>query len=588
MKKDSVCVVFTTELSKRIQKQLCQFEVIVAPTALQIEVEKSGCMWVSLEEFVEAGSIYEASALVEELSQLTMPDGTRLTKSFLYKGYELWWMRYQNLFFRFCFPYTQYKKLLIYVVKNFKEVTLYEPPFKNLFTCYLETYQCRVTTVKKSDLRAPSWLPFGMVVQIMLTLIFIPLLMVQRRSIMVFTGDKFVQGKDYDFRMKYIYEELREKKLPFVEFIRSLESWKNVLSHAITRRRPVIYSEAITFIGRFVSILTGGQRRARRKFGAQNFVLVADKETRFKLLIATQYLLGVYDDIWAIRISKWVLRSIGVQSAFIAAAAERNFHAVMGCKLNDIPTVGILHGVASRYYNLYDFLPKYDGEKTLSVDKYGLWSEWWKEYYVKHSSTYSAEQLIISGPMLPMQTPIVPFRDTHAVDGQQIKVLLVSEVVAVPEEVIPYLDALMKVADFSVYIKFRATHDSFEKWLMDNRPDILVALGGEKILKGNMHEAIARCDVVVGSQSTGVIEATILDKPFVFFNTKKWGDYFDMKSFSAQHQFFAENSEELIMYVRKGKDIPIPVLKDIQERYFGNPYKNGSAWVVDQLVAKLH
>ena len=586
MKKDSVCVVFTTELSKRKQKQLCQFDVIVAPVALQIEVEKLGCVWVSLEEFVEAGSIYEARALVEELSQLTMPNGTRLTKSFLYKGYELWWMHYQNLFFRFCLPYTQYRRMLLYI-KDFQKITLYEPPFKNLFTCYLEAYGCRVATLRKPGMRM-SWLPFGMVMQIILTLIFIPLLMVQRRSIMVFTGDKFEQGKDYDFRMKYIYEELRERKLPFVEFIRSLESWKNVLSHAVTRRRPVIYSEAITFIGRFVSIFTGGQRRARQKFGAQNFALVADKETRFKLLIATQYLLGGYDDIWAIRITKWVLRSIGVQSAFIAATTERNFHAVMGCKLNEIPTVGILHGVASRYYNLYDFLPKYDGEKKLSVDVYGVWSEWWKEYYVKHSSTYSAEQLIVSGPMRPMQTQIIPFHDIHAVDGQKTKVLFVSEVVAVPVEVIPYLDTLMKVADFSVYIKFRSTHDSFETWLDKYRPDILHRLGVERILKGSMHEAIALCDVVVGSQSTGVIEATTLDKPFVFFNTKKWGDYFDMKSFDVHHQFFAENPDELISCIRKGKDIPIPVLKDIQERFFGNPYQNGSAWAVNQLVAKLH
>lgn len=586
MKNQSILVLFTEELPKRKLLWLQQFDVIVAPTQLQKSIETLGREWKSLEEFVEAGSIYEASALVVELSQLTMPNGTRLTKSFLYKGYELWWMHYQNLFFRFCFPYTQYRKMLEYL-NDFQSVTLHAPPFKNLFTCYLEAHGCIVTTICKQGMRV-SWLPFGMVVQIILTLIFIPLLMVQRRSIMVFTGDKFMQGKDYDFRMKYIYEELRERKLPFVEFIRSLESWKNVLSHVITRRRPVIYSEAITFIGRFVSILTGGQRRARRKFGAQNFALVVDKETRFKLSIATQYLLGVYDDIWAIRITKWVLRSIGVQSAFIAATTERNFHAVMGCKLNEIPTVGILHGVASRYYNLYDFLPQYDGEKTFSVDIYGLWSAWWKEYYVKHSRAYSPEQLVISGPMQPMQTQIVSFHDTHAVDGQKTKVLFVSEVVAVPTEVIPYLDALMKVADFSVYIKFRSTHDSFEIWLNKHRPDILHRLGTEGILKGSMHEAISLCDVVVGSQSTGVIEATILDKPFVFFNTKKWGDYFDMKSFDAQHKFFAENTEELTMYVRKGKDVPISVLKDIQERFFGNPYQNGSAWAINQLVARLH
>ena len=587
MKKKSALVLFTEELPKSKPLWFQQFDVIVAPIQLQKSIETFGCEWESLEEFVEAGSIYEASAFTEELSRLTLPDGTRLVKSFIYKGYELWWIHYQNLFMRFCLPYTQYKKLLVYVVKNFQEVSLYEPPFKNLFTCYLETYQCKVTTVRKSGLKPPSWLPFGMFVQIVLTFIFTPLLTMRRRHIMVFTGDKFETTKDYDFRMKFIYEELRERHLPFVEFIRSLEPWRTVLNHAIKRRRPVIYTEAITFLGRFISILSGGQRRAQKKFGAKSFASVTEREERFKLLIASQYLLGVYDDIWAIRITKWLLRSIGIRSAFIASAAERNFHAVLGCKLNTIPTVGILHGASSRHYNLYDFLPMYDGEKMLSVDRYGLWSEWWKEYYMIYSKAYRTEQLFITGPMRPIQKDMHNAHTRENIHEQKTRVLFVSEVVAVPEEVVPYLDALIKVADFSVYIKFRSTHDSFEAWLTARRPDILSIVGKEKILKGNMHEAIAVCDIVVGSQSTGVIEATIQNKPFVFFNTKKWGDYFDMESFDEQYQFFAKNPDELTACVKKGKDVPVNLLKDIQEKFFGDPYKNGSAWVVDQLVVGL-
>lgn len=268
---------------------------------------------------------------------------------------------------------------------------------------------------------------------------------------MIFSGDKFDKSRDHDPRMKFIYQELRERNIPFVEFIRSLESWSTVLQHVFIRKRTVIYSEGVAFVGRFCSFLSGGRYRAKRKFGAHTFASGTNPEERFKLLVATQYLLGVYDDIWAIRIMKWILYAIGVKTAFIAAALDRNFHTVFGCKLNAIPTVGILHGVASRHYNVYDFLPGFDGTKKLSVDKYGLWSEWWKEYYLKNSKAYRPDQLFVSGPMMPLQKPVTDSNKSISNRRQKINVLLVSEIVAIPTEVLPYLNALIEVGDFSVY-----------------------------------------------------------------------------------------------------------------------------------------
>lgn len=581
IKKRSVLVIFSGELSKSTKRLLRGFDVVVAPLKLQIEIESRGCAWVNLDDLVEAGSIYEASVFVDELARLAFPNGIRVAKSFEYDGYELWWMNYQNLYTRFCLPYTQYRKLLEYLT-HFQNISFYRPPFNSLFSCYLRAYGCTATTLKEFSFKGPAILPFGMVVQIFLTLLFLPALILRNRHLMVFTGDKFEATRDYDFRMKFIYAELRERNLPFVEFVRSLGTWKTILQHAYIRKRPVIYSEAVTFIGRFLSGMTGGHRRARREFGDHLFTFETDSEKLFKFMVAHQYLLTVYDDIWSIRIMKWILKVIGVKASFIAAAAERNFHTVIGCKQNAIPTVGILHGAQSYTYNVYDFMPSFDGEKMLSVDRYGLWSEWWKEYYIKYSRAYRPEQFIISGPMRPIQKTVSDFVVQKPQEGGKIKVLFVSEIVAVPEEVVQYLDALNAVEDFSVYIKFRSNGDRFETWLTHNRPDILSTVG-ERVLKGTMQEAIAVCDVVVGSQSTGVIEATLQDKPFVFFSTKKWGDYFDMQTFDERYHFFAHNTQELSLYIRESNMIPPAVLKNFCTRFFGDPYQNGSQWVVEQL-----
>lgn len=540
-----------------------------------------------LQEFIEPGSIYEASAFIEELSRLTLPDGSSLSKSFVYKGYELWWIHYDSIYRYFCLPYTQYKKLLVYL-KTFETVYFYKAPYKSLFSHYLKSYGCKVHMLREPGFTSPTSLPFGIFLQILLTLLCLPILMFKERRLMVFVGDKFEKSQDYDFRMKFIYKELRQRKIAFVEFIRSLESWKTVLQHFSIRRRPVIYSEAIIFLGKFASLLSGGRSRAKRKFGAHVYISETDPETRFKLMIATQYLLGIYDDIWAIRIMQWILRMIGVRAAFLTAAMERNFHSILGCKLNTIPTVGILHGVASRYYNGYDFLPGFDGEKSLSVDKYGLWSKWWKEYYVKNSQAYRPEQLHVSGPMRPLERKNISSSVSHGLqkNNDPIKVLLVPGELSNPKEIIPYLLGLMDARDISVYLTFRPYRDAFENWIKINNPQILEKIGIEKILVGNIHEAIAQCDVVVGSYSTGTLEALLQLKPLVFFNTNKWGDYFNLREYD-NGSFFAENIEELIDRIKKAMNVSVDIIQDLQERYFGDPYKNGSKWVVDQLEDAL-
>ncbi len=584
-KKESILVIFGDALPQKESVWWEQFDLVSSRAILREKIEEHGKVWMNLDSHIETGSIYEANAFAEELSRLAFVDGTRIAKVCTYEGYELWWIHYTDLFFNFCIPYTQYKNLLAYI-KDFKNVHMYETPFKSLFMCYLNAYGCVVSVSNGTKFKSPSLLPFGMALQIFLTLLFLPVVLLQKKKLMIFIGDRFSNTGDYDARVKLIYQELRGRKVPFIEYIRSMESWKTVLAHAVKRRRPVIYASAIKFIARYMSILTGGATRSLRRFNTQHYGDTLDTETRFKRMVATQYLLTVHEDELEIRIMKFITRISGVKAGFIAAGNARNFHTLIGCKLNNIPTVGILHGVASKHYNIYDFMPAYDGDKSLSVDTYGVWSEWWRQYYIENSSAYTKEQLQVSGNMRPFVQDASP-RTQEKIQNNPIKVLLVSEIVAVPLEIVPYLESLLKEKNFSVYIKFRQHNDSFEAWLRAHRPDILLALGSERALKGSMQDAIGIADVVVGSQSTGVIEATLLAKPFVFFKTKKWGDYFDMKSFDSEHHFFAETPEELVLYVKESTEVPHHVLEIVRERFFGDPNLNGSTWVVDRLITLL-
>lgn len=585
--KETALVVFKKSLTssdvKRLSKQ--HYDVVVAPRALQDTIGSYGLEWVSLEDMVEPGSIYEANTFVKQLSQTKLPDGTLVAKSCVYKGYELWWMYYNRFFLNFGLPYTQHKKLLTYV-KDFNTVHFYQLRFQKLFLLYLEAYGCKTKRIHEPGLRDSALPSFGILLQIAITIISLPILVLKRKRILFFTGDKFEKTRDYDLRMGFVYKELRERKLPFVEFVRSLESWKTVYEHARTRKRPVIYSEAVASIGRGIGLLGLGKIKAQKKYDVRNFGSVTNPEERFMLLVSTRFLLQVHHDIWAIRIMRFIIKGIGIRAAFFTAVLERNLHTVLGCKLQHVPTVGVLHGVASCDYNVYDFMPGFDGAQSLTVDTYGMWSAWWKEYYLKHGRAYTADQLVVSGPMRP-----APREESSAVSHRTsdslLKVLFISEQLAIPEEVLPFLRRLIAEKNIELFIKFRPYRDGFETWLTENHPDILSQFPQERILRSDMKTAIAQCDVVVGSHSTAVLEALLSQKPIAFFATKKWGDYFSLTGYSNEYSFYDETPEAFIASVHKNRNVPESMLLDLQERFFGDPYQNGSAWVVDQLVSIL-
>jgi len=570
-------VVFGNEFPRTEEK----FDVVIANKKFEENMRALGSRFIDFENLVEPGSVYEAGAFLDELSRLKFSDGTHVATSSSYQGFELWWAHYNALFQHFCIPYTQYKKLLL-SLEGYQRVYVYDSPYKMLFAYYLEAHGVEMVILKTSGLRSP--VPLGVFLQILITILSLPVLAVLRRPITVFIGDKFEKNKDYDFRMGLMYEELRRRDVPFAECIRSLETWSVVLQNAFVRRRPVIYSEAVVFLGRFLSHLSGGRLRAKRECIAWMGASPRDPDERFKLLVATHYLQTVSDDIWAIRIMKWTLWFIGARAGLFTAVLERNFHAALGCKLNALPTVGIQHGVASRYSTPYDFLTGFDGGKMFSVDIYGVWSEWWKEYYLKNSNAYKPEQLYVSGPMRPLGAE----HGVRAPDprSRTTRVLFISEQTAAPSEVMPYLRELFRHSDIRLTIKFRPFRDGFEDWLRMHEPDIFERKDVQ-IVKGGMQETIAEADVVVGLRSTGVLESLLQFKIPIFIYTHKWGDYYGMNASEDTRALFSESPTDLPGKIKNTKNISAELLESLRERYFGDQNRNGSVWAIEQLVRLL-
>lgn len=549
-------VIFGKELPKKSKKWFQQFDKILSQKELS--------------ELTSSGSCQQACELADKVSRLTLADGRPLPKLINYKGYELWWINYNTIHHQFCLPYTQYKPLLHYL-KDFDKIYLFEPPWPYLFRYFLEAHNRQCVVLGKFRLRNLLPFPFGVFIQLLLSVAFFPWLMISRPKLMVHIGDKFSPPHDYDSRQQFIYEELRRKKIPFVEFIRSLEPWPIVLQHAWKRKRPVFYPVAVIEILHFFSNFF-------RKDFLPSEALAREGEQRFWFLVAIHYLHNIKGSIFSIQAMKFFLQLIGVKAAHISAGCDRTFHEILGCKLAGIKTVGLQHALTPRWSFVADFTPGFDGEKLLSVDKFGLPSQWWKEYYISHSKAYKPEQLYVAGSMRPLKKEDI--KTAVRAEGP-LQVLFISEQLADPFEVMPHLSKLMVLKDIDLYLKFRPHRDGFEQWLIKHQPDILKKV---KIFRGTVQEAVSRCDVVVGSHSTAVLEALMQLKPLVFFWTNRWGDYFELKSPATQGRFYADSPEELVRCIKNISDIKKTELKQLQERFFGDPYQNGSAWAVEQAI----
>ncbi len=574
--KGSTLIVFSDDLPQKNKKWWEQFDVVIAP-------QKPGllsphALFIKQEDLIDPGSVQEATFLLKKLSLLKTSKGERLSKLIMFRGFELWWIHYGDFMHRFCFPYTRYKNLLERAAIS-KKVYLYKPQSVELFQYYLSAHHVACEIVgETSHNNIPA---IGVWIQVFLSSLFLIWAKFQKTQVMVWTSDLFDPPHDYDFRMGFIYKELRERQIKFIEFIRSLESTKKVLQHAVVRRRPVVYSAAIINVTHWLST-PFNKRYVQKIDGALDIPI--NPEERFWYGVATHYIRRTAGTVQSIKIMSAVLKFLEIKVANINDATSRNYHEVLACKLLHIPVVGIMHGAASQYYNVSDFMHEFDGEKSISVDVYGVWSEWWRQYYLAHSKAYKPEELVVSGPIRPLAnhlqnaSPLKP----HV----RPKVLFIAEQLGAPSETMPYLDALLTAPHISLYIKFRSYRDGFEDWLKKYRPDVLEKVGSGQTFYGNMVEAIDKCDVVVGSHSTAVLEAVLRLKPLVFYDTKKWGDYFGVGSLAGQ-SLFAKNPQELLYYIEHSQSITPQTIKTLQDNFFGNPYKNGSKWVVDEMVKLL-
>ena len=168
------------------------------------------------------------------------------------------------------------------------------------------------------------------------------------------------------------------------------------------------------------------------------------------------------------------------------------------------------------------------------------------------------------------------------ISKNKIKVLLISEPLISVFEIIPFIQCLLKHHDIEVAIKVRPMmiKDIYYEEMLVKFPEIK----NLKVYDGKIEDVGRDFDVFIGSHSTAVIEASLLGKISILFNTDKFGDYFDMDNILEGQSLLVRDSELLYEHIvdRVNNEHSLNTIEIIRKRFFGEN-KDGAQWLVEQL-----
>lgn len=375
-------------------------------------------------------------------------------------------------------------------------------------------------------------------------------IVIKRPLSVIWTGDFYDETLQGDFRLGNLYLELKDKKINYIDFIRDNHNGiLSTLNNMLKRRKPVIYYDSITRI-----FLFSPNKNTNIYLKNENY-LHRQILSRFIHKISTPAKINLFRKIF---------NFLKVDNFICWEFSDRQSNLIYAAKLNNIRTIGFMHGAGNKFYVAHEYMSEFSSDKKIGPDFMGVYSEWWKKYFELHSKLYTHVE--VCGMLRKKNFLTTP---KHMPSFKSV--LWISEPLIDPEEVIGFIEYLHK--NYSLVIKKRPlTKDIFYNKLIQKYPECK----NIPTLDGDIFTAINQCSLVVGSHSTAVIDALQVNKPCLLVNTKKWGNYFNV-----DENIFIKNTNELEPKISKLANFNF---EDLKLKYFGEDTDDGVQWVIKKMT----
>jgi hypothetical protein len=365
---------------------------------------------------------------------------------------------------------------------------------------------------------------------------FLIFIIFKRNRIGIWTSDYYDNQTKGDFRLGDLYIDLDKNSTDYIEFVhRNPHGLKNVINNFFKRKRLVIYTRCFDLL---IS-----------KFNNSNFNY--EKKLKEYYLNYDKYFSQYHLYFWS-----WILKKSGVTTLMPWELSSRQANLIFAAKLNKIKIIGFMHGAGMKEYMIHEFANGANLDNSI-FDSYGVWSEWWKNYYANNSYLY--KKIDVIG---------FPRYKNIKLNTNNIKnVLFIEEPLSNTEELICYWEKISKMdLDFGLKIR-KGTHTNFKEKISKH-------LKISKYFTESLTEAYEWADIVIGSHSTAVIEASMFNKHFLLLDTPTWGNYYNLDS-----NYIINNTSNLnmIFNVKKKQNLNI-----ISTQFFGSHFKNN--WLINEIL----
>ena len=512
-------------------------------------------------------NLEQALSWIQWLNEARTEDGRRLPSLVTEDGYEVWWFVQDRLFTRFLVPYTRYERVVSWALEG---ATVVDPPpdLERLLRILARASES-VTVVHrapKNILRSwRRWLgaplvPMAVVASWLAAWWF----RARGRAVVVYTVDIVSPGLRHDFRIDPIYRELERRELSYGEFVHSLGG-VGAVQNFFRRRRLSIDMQATAML----------ETRPAVDMSAAASIRAGDMpvdRARFFCALARE---GCRASSEAVRRYRALRRLVRLHRPRFALVLDDSRHAhelVAACRSEGVYVVSYQHGQFNRYFvglMAYGFL---DG-KPHRANAYGLWSDYFRHRLLRDSRLYDASTTFVCG-MLRSPGPDVEAKDRSS-EGR-VRVLVVSESKGRTEEVVPFVAQLLDREAYEVTLKLRPGEQAPTLW----RPLLERGLGTSE---QSVYDAVRDCDVVLGTYSSVLYEATFFLKPLVVVKTTvPFGFEFGQESLAER----ASGPDGIEQAVARAVALPSSELERRRAVLWGEGRADGARHLVEHALAR--
>jgi hypothetical protein len=514
-----------------------------------------------IEDYLCFAGVMEARKLTDEV----FTQNPSFIADYDYNGYKITWAWYDNVF-QFCINYLEIKQLIQAIdTLNIQHLIIgnIHAKYRKVLISYFFNKEITYNQPRNKTLLFLKGILFNftMLFLSMISIIFLSLN--RKKKVGSYTSDFIYKKNKSDYRFIPLYEKYEENNIDYVEFIRET-TIKNFFVNIYKRKKLSIYFTSLIY---FVNLLTKNSSYQEKPTDFFQSILYNYHNSNIVFIRSIPFIEKI---LKILKINKFVLFGFSSRTSYLAIASK---------SLN-ITTIGIMHGLQQKEYAVYEFMESYQENKKIGCDLYGVWSPHYLEYFKKYSKLMNSKNIYYSGLLRPVKN-FNSMTSFKKISKDKIKVLLISEPLVSALEIIPYLQSLFKQKDIEIAIKVRPMiKDIYYEEMKVQFPDI----NNITVYDGKIEEVGKIFDVFIGSNSTAVIEASLLGKISILLNTVKFGDYFDIDTLISDQLLLVRHPDQLYEHIinRVNKEHSLNTVEKIRKRFFGDN-NDGTQWIINQL-----